>query len=480
MSLKRCKVYKQHSEGHSTNSKNMGNEIAISLKNVSKCYKKYAQPGERLKEIFIPGQNRAQEFQALQNINLEVPKGQSLGIVGRNGSGKSTLLKIIVGTLTPTTGEVKVAGRIAALLELGSGFNPEFTGRQNVFFNGQLLGLSKQEIEARFDNIAAFADIGQFLDQPVKTYSTGMYVRLGFAVLTSIEPDILIVDEALAVGDEAFQRKCFSRIQSIREKGVTILFVSHAAASVITICKSAILLDRGELLLSGTPKLVVSKYQQLASAPGDKLKALRQELRRLNSPNSSYHQEVLLTESSSASLNKLNQTTSEERYDPGLISKSTISYISRGAKIEKNCIISLDGEIVNILSRREEYVYTYSVSFKEPAYKIRFGMLIKTVSGIEIGGAVSHTPNNPIEYIDKNEVVQVEFRFRCLLQPGVYFLNAGVVGSLDGIEVFLDRHLDVSIFKVQPEKNMLNHGIVDFFIESRVSFLSQVSVNSPS
>ena len=194
-------------------------ETVISLKNVSKCFKRYDRPGDRLKEMMYPNKKLADEFWALQDINLEISRGQTLGIVGRNGSGKSTLLQIIVGTLTPTAGSVEVKGRVSALLELGSGFNPEFTGRQNVFFNSQILGFNQKETEAKFDEIAAFADIGDFIEQPVKTYSSGMFVRLAFAVATSVEPDILVVDEALSVGDEAFQRKCFARLQSIQEGG---------------------------------------------------------------------------------------------------------------------------------------------------------------------------------------------------------------------------------------------------------------------
>jgi len=220
-------------------------EIAISLTNVSKCYKRYNRPLDRLKEIVLPGRSRAQEFWALRDINLEVAQGDTLGIVGQNGSGKSTLLQIIAGTLTPTTGEVWVNGRVSALLELGSGFNPEFTGRQNVFFNGQILGLSREEIAAKFDSIAAFADIGDFLDQPVKTYSSGMVVRLAFAVVANIDPTILIVDEALAVGDARFQARCMKRIRQLKEQGVTILFVSHDSASVKMLCTRAALMDYG-------------------------------------------------------------------------------------------------------------------------------------------------------------------------------------------------------------------------------------------
>ena len=229
----------------------MSEEIAISLQNISKCFKRYAHPVDRLKEILLPQKSYAQEFWALRDINLQISKGHSLGIVGRNGSGKSTLLQIVVGTLTPTSGEVQVNGKISALLELGSGFNPEFTGRQNVFLNGRLLGLEQKQIEAKFDEIAAFADIGDFIEQPVKTYSSGMFVRLAFAVAINVKPDILVVDEALAVGDEAFQRKCFARIQAIKESGGTILFVSHSASNVIELCDYAVLLDRGDLLLYG-------------------------------------------------------------------------------------------------------------------------------------------------------------------------------------------------------------------------------------
>ncbi len=244
----------------------MGEEIAISLKNVSKCYKRYAHPVDRLKEVLLPGKSRAQEFWALGDINLEVPKGETLGIIGQNGSGKSTLLQIIAGTLTPTTGEVLVNGRVSALLELGSGFNPEFTGRQNVFFNGQILGLSQAELEAKFDDIAAFAEIGDFIEQPVKTYSSGMAVRLAFAVIANTEPKILIVDEALSVGDAKFQARCMKRIRQMKDQGVTVLFVSHDSGSVKMLCKSAVLMNYGRILEIGAPKEVVNHYIALLSS----------------------------------------------------------------------------------------------------------------------------------------------------------------------------------------------------------------------
>ncbi|MBD2774694.1 ABC transporter ATP-binding protein [Iningainema tapete] len=239
----------------------MGDEIAISLKNVSKCFKRYAHPVDRLKEILLPGKSISDEFWALQEINLEIPQGKTVGIIGRNGSGKSTLLQIIAGTLTPTTGEVQVKGRVSALLELGSGFNPEFTGRQNVFFNGQLLGLTQREIEEKFDEIAGFADIGDFLDEPVKTYSSGMFVRLAFAVAINVDPEILIVDEALSVGDGVFVHRCMAKIKEFQDTNGTILFVSHDIGAVNRLCSHCIWINDGRVVEEGAPIEVSKSYQ---------------------------------------------------------------------------------------------------------------------------------------------------------------------------------------------------------------------------
>jgi lipopolysaccharide transport system ATP-binding protein len=235
-------------------------ETAIRINGVSKHYLMFERPEDRLKQMIVPRLQRLagrpprqyfRDFAALNGISFEVKRGETVGIIGRNGCGKSTLLQVICGTLPPTSGRVEVNGRIAALLELGSGFNPEFTGRENVYLNAAILGLSRRETEARFDAIARFADIGMFIDHPVKTYSSGMYMRLAFAVAINVDPDILVVDEALAVGDEAFSRKCYARIEEIKEKGATILFVSHSAQTVIQLCDRALLLDRGEKILEG-------------------------------------------------------------------------------------------------------------------------------------------------------------------------------------------------------------------------------------
>jgi lipopolysaccharide transport system ATP-binding protein len=459
-------------------------EIVISLQNVSKCFKRYARPVDRLKELLLPGKTQCQEFWALQNLSLEVPQGQTLGIVGRNGSGKSTLLQIIVGTLTPTSGQVKINGRVAALLELGSGFNPEFTGRQNVFFNGQLMGLSAQEIAEKFDEIAAFADIGDFIDHPVKTYSSGMFVRLAFAVATSVEPDILIVDEALSVGDEAFQRKCYSRIQSIRARGGTILFVSHSASAVIDLCDAAILMDRGEKLLFHHPKFVLDKYHKLMYAPEEKANTLREEIRELQNTVSydSFKQHISVVENKTI-VDVTCETTPEnvieeeirEFLDPELVPSNTISYVPRGAKIINPHITMPDGTVVNNLVGRKEYIYTYSVAFVKPAEQVRFGMLIKTVSGLELGGASFTAASQEIYQVEAETIVIIKFHFNCLLTPGVYFLNAGVTGLVDGHFTFLSRHIDAAMFRVQPEVNSYSTGIVDLMVKPSLTINSDLT-----
>lgn len=238
----------------------MSSDVVISVKNVSKCFEMYEKPVHRLFQTLCAGKKKFyKEFWALKDINLEVRKGECVGVIGRNGAGKSTLLQIVTGTLAPTTGEVKVNGRVAALLELGSGFNPEFTGRENVYLNGSILGLSQEEIDARYDDILAFADIGEFIDQPVKTYSSGMMVRLAFAVIAHVDADILIVDEALSVGDAFFQQKCMRFMRKFMEDR-TVLFVSHDTGAVNGFCQRGILLNRGCVEFEGLAKDVTHRY----------------------------------------------------------------------------------------------------------------------------------------------------------------------------------------------------------------------------
>lgn len=439
----------------------MSSEVAISVTDLGKSFHIYEKPRDRLLQMFMRGRKRYfREFWALTNVSFEVRKGETVGIVGRNGSGKSTLLQLICGTLNPTHGSIVTNGRIAALLELGSGFNPEFSGRENVYLNAAVLGLSRAETEARFADIEAFAEIGGFIDQPVKTYSSGMMVRLAFAVAINVDPQILIVDEALSVGDELFQRKCFARIEAIKASGATILFVSHSGSTIVELCDRAILLDGGEKLAEGAPKTVLGKYQKLLYAPQDKVADIRDEIR----------QSAVVSLPAAADLcdkSKPLQITDTEGpsafFDPHLVSQSVMAYESHGALIEFPRITNLAGEAVNCLIRGESYRYTYQVRFDVAATAVRFGMMIKTLSGTELGGSVSAANlQEAITFVSKGDVTQVEFNFDCQLNPGTYFLNAGVTGGVNNGETYLHRLLDACLFRVLPVSNLTATGTIDF------------------
>ena len=440
----------------------MSSEIAIKVDSLSKCYQIYEKPRDRLMQMLMRGRRQYyREFWAVKDISFEVKKGETVGIVGRNGSGKSTLLQMICGTLNPTGGSIQANGRIAALLELGSGFNPEFTGRENVYLNAAVLGLTKEDTEARFDDILEFAEIGDFIDQPVKTYSSGMLVRLAFSVAINVDPQILVVDEALSVGDELFQRKCFSRIEAIKESGATILFVSHSGATIIDLCDRAVLIDSGELLSIGSPKTIVGRYQKLLYASAEKRELIRKQIQ---APDHSVNAKVDgHAHEEKGERREEEGSALKESFDPSLRPTSTIEYASNGATIESPVILSPSGERLNNLLRNKTYRYTYRVAFNNTATNVRFGMLIKTMTGIEIGGA--HTANQisaGIPVVEGGQVFQVEFEFRCRLNPGVYFLNAGVTGCVDGTDTYLHRLLDIEMFRVLPDSTSLATAIVDF------------------
>ena len=457
-------------------------EVAIRVRDVDKHYLLFERPDQRLKQMVVPRLQRLaglqpkqyyRDFAALTGVSFEVRRGETVGIIGRNGSGKSTLLQIICGTLRPNRGTVEVNGRIAALLELGAGFNPEFTGRENVYINGAILGLGKDEIDRRFDAIARFADIGPFIDQPVKTYSSGMYVRLAFATAINVDPDILVVDEALAVGDEAFQRKCFARIEEIQERGGTILFVSHAAQTVVQLCSRAMLIDGGELLLDGKPKLVVSQYQRLVNLSSEEAAGVREEIRRVacrrgrRQPGGGRRRGQPATPHPAAP-----PPASLEGYDPSLTPKSRVDYESHGATIRDLCLRNARGERVNILEMGRRYTYEYFVDFSADATEVGFGMLIKTTSGFGIGGATTaYSRSLKKSRVGTGSTVQVRFEFDCRLLPGTYFLNAGVSGAGDGNVRFLHRVLDGLAFRVAPAPELIATELVDFDIRPTIAVL---------
>jgi lipopolysaccharide transport system ATP-binding protein len=458
----------------------MSSRFSIRVSGLHKRFPVYAKPHHRLFQMVSPASAKKRwfrEFHALTGVDFEIHRGETVAIVGRNGSGKSTLLQIICGTLAPTEGSVEVEGRIAALLELGAGFNPEFTGRENVYLNGTVLGLTRAEIDARFDEIAAFADIGDFIEQPVKSYSSGMYVRLAFSVAIHVMPDILVVDEALSVGDEAFQRKCFARIEKIRDAGATVLFVSHAPSTVLELCNRAILLDRGELLAMGSPKHVISRYQKMLYAPNNMVAFIRARLQQEMAFSRHGVNDVALEKPGRGAVGQgegsllppsIDDVTEGAYLDPSLVPQSTVRFATHGATIEDPHIETAGGQRVNVLKPGGEFFYAYFVRFDRVAVSVTFGMLIKTVSGVELGGATSATQADAVDVVEAGALVKVRFKFRCLLAPGTYFLNAGVRGRVDEGETFLDRVIDAAIFRVPPDPGRLATGFVDFHVRPHI------------
>jgi len=439
---------------------------ALSVRSLSKRFELYERPVDRLKQTLWRGRRQFyREFWALREIGFSLAPGQALGIVGRNGSGKSTLLQLVAGTLTPTTGEVDARGRVSALLELGSGFNPEFSGRENVFLNGAILGLSHGEMRALLPELLAFADIGDFADRPVKTYSSGMSLRLAFAVATAVAPQLLIVDEALAVGDEAFQRKCFARIEKMREDGTAVLFVSHSPQQVLELCDVAMLLDGGEMLLLDEPKRVVPEYQRLLYASAENVVRLRQQLRNRVAgarPAPGADAASAAFDPADAAEAPRDEVRQAASFDPDLRSASTVEYPSHGARVRSPRITTLAGEEVNVLVRGDTYVMGYDVEFLQSAQRVRFGTMVKTTTGLELGGGTCPVSGPYPGEFAAGARVSLRFEFRCGLFAGMYFLNCGLVGDVGGTDTYLHRLVDAVAFRVQADPSGKQSGYVDF------------------
>lgn len=441
----------------------MADEVAISLKNISKCFKRYDKPIDKLKEVLFSKGNYFNDFWALQDVNLEIPRGKAVGIVGVNGSGKSTLLQIIAGTLTPTTGEVKVKGRVSALLELGSGFNPEFTGRQNVFFNARLLGLNQSETENRFDEIAKFADIGDFIDQPVKTYSSGMFVRLAFAVAVNVNPDILIVDEALSVGDIFFQHRCIRQIRKLIDLGVTTLFVSHDSSTIKTLCDSAIIMNSGKILNTGLPSLIIKEYSKLAIdlelgfPPTDQ--SLHQEEQNSSIEADKNEDYLDLIEKNDGVTRLIDQEFAETfRRGSGKAKIENIQlFDNSGLRITKSPTIEFNQEV--ILSIRAK-VY-------ESIKGCIFGFFICDKNGTEIIGTNTYEEDIKIEQLEQNEELEAKFKFKLPLRPNSYSLTVAVAESYEALT--LDWIDNAIVFQVLPPKtNKKITALVDIDMEVNV------------
>lgn len=401
--------------------------IALCVDKVSKQYRIYDRPGDRLKESLTRGRwkwHRA--FWALRDVSFEVERGTTTGIIGPNGSGKSTLLQIITGTLEPTHGNVWVDGRIAALLELGAGFNPEFTGIENVFMNSSLMGFSRKETEARLPEIARFAEIGDFIHQPVKTYSSGMYVRLAFATAVSSDPQILIIDEALSVGDALFQHRCLRRIKQMQEHGTTILFVSHDPAAIRELCSRAILLNEGKIEATGKTLDVLNRYQRL-----------------IMEHEKAYNQQWLNEVSSAAgtSLESIKTDPALGLRNPDL--KFTYRHGDSSAEILNAELRDSAGQVVDLIDSGTALTVRVRVRFNRDIEKPVVGFLLRNRHGVHAYGANTEQKQLQWETAGNGEVVEVTFAFDCWLGSDLYSLSVAVHSEagksydwLDGVHFF--------------------------------------------
>lgn len=462
------------------------NDIVISTKNLSKVYKLYGNPKDRLKEALHPRRKKYhKEFYALRNIDLEIKRGEVIGIVGKNGSGKSTLLKIISRVLTPTSGEVMVKGKISSLLELGSGFNPELTGMENIFFYGTILGFSEAKIRSKLDEMIEFADIGEFIHQPLKTYSSGMRARLAFSVAINVDPDILILDEVLAVGDALFRRKCYARMEQFFKGNKTVLFVSHSVSDVNQLCTRGIMIDEGEFIAEGPTARITTHYERfLFAKPADK-SSIRRDLATMDfyhisnesaNPKNDKNQKVEspISELLPAGIFRMGSELKEASglkafYLPEMISKTKVEYRNYEVDITDIQITTLNNDIVNVLLSGEKYKLVYKVTFHIDANNVSFGMMFKTEKGLLLSGASSHKAGLSINKIEKGRSLTVSWLFNCNLLKGMYYVNAGVLSLNENDRITLNRIVDGLVFKVYGSE-------LDKYIGT-VNLMQQPSIN---
>lgn len=414
----------------------------ITVEGVTKCYQTYQKPIHRLWQSFRPGKQYFQEFWALNGVDLEVYKGETVGIVGKNGSGKSTLLQVITGILKPTSGSCHTTGRISALLELGAGFNPEFTGLENARLNASIMGLSREEFHEKMPDIVEFSGLGDFLHRPVKTYSSGMFVRLAFAVAINMNPDILIVDEALAVGDVRFARKCFRRIDQLKEQGVSILFVTHSTDSVLQHCDRAIMLDEGELKLTGSPKQVVQAYLEMMFSSDASVEP------SANLSGSDYRSEFDPTVDNCVQQPSYN--ANEERWGDGR------------AKICHYQVFQNGAPTTGLVQRGDSIVIRMSVLFENDVDDLIYGITVKTNDGSAVFGTNSRLIGDLPSDQAAGDLVSIDYKLTLNLLAGDYFISLGVAQnheSKDSIPV--DRRYDMIHLHINETHDAFGYAALD-------------------
>lgn len=397
-------------------------EIAIQVKHLDKMYKLYNKPSDRLRETLglkVP----VREHYALRDVNFQVERGETVGIIGTNGSGKSTILKIITGVLNPTAGEVTVNGRISALLELGAGFNMEYTGIENIYLNGTMMGFSREEVDARLQDILDFADIGDFVYQPVKAYSSGMFVRLAFAVAINIDPEILIVDEALSVGDVFFQAKCYRKFEEFKKMGRTILFVSHDLSSISRYCDRVILLNKGVKMEEGSPKQMVDMYKQL------------------------------LVGQNPAKAEENKETQKENWSEQFQVNPNMLEYGSKLAEIVDFAVLDEKGLCTNTIEKGSSFQIKMKVVFHESIQEPIMAYTFKDIKGTEITGTNTLFEKMAVEHSEAGDTCTVTFRQDMFLQGGEYLLSFGCTGYKDGEFTVFHRLYDACNITVVSNKN---------------------------
>jgi len=392
----------------------------LSVQNISKAFKRYPSPWSRAAEWLLGGTYHERVW-ALRDVSFDIPAGSAVGILGVNGAGKSTLLKIITGTTAPTNGAVHVEGRVAALLELGLGFHPEFTGRQNALMSGQMMGMTLSEVQAAMPDIESFAAIGDFIDQPVRTYSSGMQMRLAFSVATAVRPDVLIVDEALSVGDAVFQRKCFYRIEQFQAAGTTLLFVSHDIEAVKRLCDRAVFIHQGEVAHEGSARDVCDAYERLIFG-GERESPSGAEMTPQVSPGSNF--------------------------DSNLAPSCEQVYGNGEAEIMACWLENAGGERINVAATGELLYWCFTVRFCCSVKAPIFAMMLKTADGHAVFGTDSLMLNQTLANVNQGEVLLVRFKFRSNLVPANYYLNCGIRRDDNDGSIFLSRRVDAAILRV--------------------------------
>lgn len=440
----------------------MAEDIAISVNDVSKMYKLYDNPMERLKEsLGLSRKKKYKEHYALNHVSFQVHKGETVGIIGTNGSGKSTILKIITGVLSPTGGEVSVNGRISALLELGAGFNGEYSGLENVYLNGSMIGFSREEIDAKLQSILDFADIGEFIHQPVKTYSSGMFVRLAFAVAINIDPEILIVDEALSVGDVFFQAKCYRKFEEFKEMGKTILFVSHDLSSIGKYCDRVVLLNKGEKLAEGGAKEMVNLYRRVLVNQYDDA-----DLEE-GAENAEAGQDGQLTDGTAGeNVSKKEHAGGGRAMKDSLnLNPKVLEYGSKLGEIVDFAIRDDTGMITNVIEKGKEFSVQMKVRFQADVNDPIFAFTLKDLKGTEITGTNTMYEHTPVKPQKAGDVREITFKQIMPLEAGEYMLCLGCTGYKDGDFTVFHRLYDVCNLTVITDKKAV--GYFDMF--SKVS-----------